>query len=51
MTATRFAAKFAVPVLAILVMLAGCQGMYVAGDAGPHSSRVTTEGSAAPGNR
>jgi hypothetical protein len=40
MTATRFAAKFALPLAAVLlVVLAGCQGVYVAGDAGPHSSR------------
>jgi hypothetical protein len=42
MTATRFAAKFALPIAAILTLMAGCQGVYVAGDAGPHASQAST---------
>jgi hypothetical protein len=42
MTAKRFAAKFALPLAAVLTLLAGCQGVYVAGDAGPHSSQTST---------
>ena len=29
--------------LAAAGLLLGCQGMYVAGDAGPHSTRANTE--------
>jgi hypothetical protein len=43
MTATRFAAKFALPLVAVVFVLAGCQGMYVAGDAGPHSTSDARE--------
>ncbi len=43
MTATRFAAKFALPLVAIAALLVGCQGMYVAGDAGPHTTTSTRE--------
>ena len=42
MTTKRFAAKFAVPLAAILTLLTGCQGVYVAGDAGPHASQAST---------
>lgn len=43
MTATKFAAKFALPLAAIAALLAGCQGLYVAGDAGPHDTSATRE--------
>ena len=43
MTATRFTAKFALPLVAIAVLLTGCQGMYVAGDAGAHDPSATHE--------
>jgi hypothetical protein len=48
MTATRFTAKFALPLAALAVLLAGCQGLYVAGDAGPHDTSATRE---APSSR
>jgi hypothetical protein len=44
MTPTTIAAKFALPLAAVLTLLAGCQGVYVAGDAGPHASQASTRG-------
>ncbi len=46
------AVKFALT-LTVAILVAGCQGLYVAGDAGPHSTRSSTEPmrSAAPPGR